>query len=414
MTTMRPYNPETDRDACHRIWREVGWMEADNKTQAAAFDLFIQAGRALVAEVNGEAECLVLSAPGTIRHIKDDLPFNCITGVTTSRVARKQKLAGRLTARAIAESVADGAIVSGLGMFEQGYYDRLGYGTGSYECFLVLEPATLRIPAATRPPRRISADDAEAIHANRLARLRAHGSCTLTPVNITRAEMQWEDKGFGLGFFDGPNGELSHHICLIAGDNVENGPYRVHWMAYQNREQFRELLGLIKTLGDQISAVRMTEPQGIQLQDLLDKPFSRYRVTRKSDFDANPRALAYWQMRLCDVPAALAKTNLRGTDLKFNLDVTDPIEPLLPDDSAWRGVAGRYVVSLGEPSAAEPGHDASLPTLTSTVNAFTRLWLGVRPATGLAVTDELTGPEELLEELNWAFRLPRPTTDWDF
>jgi len=48
------------------------------------------------------------------------------------------------------------------------------------------------------------------------------------------------------------------------------------------------------------------------------------------------------------------------------------------------------------------------------VNAFTRMWLGARPATGLAVTDELTGPAALLEELDWALRLPEPKPDWDF
>jgi len=38
----------------------------------------------------------------------------------------------------------------------------------------------------------------------------------------------------------------------------------------------------------------------------------------------------------------------------------------------------------------------------------------VRPATGLAVTDELEGPQELLEELAWVLRLPDPKPDWDF
>ena len=48
------------------------------------------------------------------------------------------------------------------------------------------------------------------------------------------------------------------------------------------------------------------------------------------------------------------------------------------------------------------------------MGAFTRLWLDVRPATGLAVTDELAGPQELLEELDWLLRLPDPKPDWGF
>ncbi len=32
--------------------------------------------------------------------------------------------------------MADGALVSGLGMFDQGFYNHLGFGTGGYEmCF---------------------------------------------------------------------------------------------------------------------------------------------------------------------------------------------------------------------------------------------------------------------------------------
>jgi len=40
--------------------------------------------------------------------------------------------------------------------------------------------------------------------------------------------------------------------------------------------------------------------------------------------------------------------------------------------------------------------------------------LGVKPATGLAVTDQLKAPVSLLEKLNLAFRLPDPKPDWDF
>ena len=39
---------------------------------------------------------------------------------------------------------------------------------------------------------------------------------------------------------------------------------------------------------------------------------------------------------------------------------------------------------------------------------------GVRPATGLAVTDDLEAPRNLLEALDDAFRLPEPVRDWDF
>jgi len=61
---------------------------------------------------------------------------------------------------------------------------------------------------------------------------------------------------------------------------------------------------------------------------------------------------------------------------------------------------------------AAAGTDPALPTLTASVGAFTRLWLGVRPASGLAVTDDLTGPDDLLAGLDDAFHLPDPKPSW--
>ncbi|MGC9398016.1 MAG: hypothetical protein ACP5HM_02645 [Anaerolineae bacterium] len=52
--TFRAYNHERDREAAFRIWCEVGWTE-DDKPKREAFDLFVGACRALVAEVEGES-----------------------------------------------------------------------------------------------------------------------------------------------------------------------------------------------------------------------------------------------------------------------------------------------------------------------------------------------------------------------
>ncbi|MHC4130341.1 MAG: GNAT family protein, partial [Planctomycetota bacterium] len=95
----RAYDPDKDKEAVHRIWHETGWLETGHERQ---MDLFVEAGRSWVAEVNGAAECLVINAPGTVRHLEADLPMSCVAAVTTSRVARKQGFAARLTAKAIA------------------------------------------------------------------------------------------------------------------------------------------------------------------------------------------------------------------------------------------------------------------------------------------------------------------------
>ena len=48
------------------------------------------------------------------------------------------------------------------------------------------------------------------------------------------------------------------------------------------------------------------------------------------------------------------------------------------------------MVKLG-PNPRPFQESVGLPTLTATVSAFTRMWLGVRPATGLTITDDLQG-----------------------
>ncbi|MHC4319941.1 MAG: GNAT family N-acetyltransferase [Planctomycetota bacterium] len=409
----RAYDPDKDKEAVHRIWHETGWLETGHERQ---MDLFVEAGRSWVAEVNGAAECLVINAPGTVRHLEADLPMSCVAAVTTSRVARKQGFAARLTAKAIAADAADGALVSALGMFEQGFYNRLGFGTGCYEHLVWFNPAALRVGGRERPrvPRRITTDDWEMVHANRLRRFRGHGACNLEPADTTRSEMLVHKNGFGLGYTDGPDGELTHHLWASAREGVEFGPYRVEWLAWQTPQQFHELMGLVKNLGDQVALIRIREPAGVQLQDLLDKPFARSTVSEGSKFESRAKAIAYWQMRICDLPGCLAQTSLVSGDARFNLRLADPIEGFLAEGAPWRGVGGDYVVTLGGACGAERGTDAGLPTLTATVNAFTRLWLGVRAASGLRLTDDLDGPPALLEQLDHVLRLPEPHPDWDF
>ena len=407
------YDAERDAEAVKRIWHEVGWLDPTNKDDVKSLSLLIEASRGWVARIDGEAECLVLCASGDLRYLGEDVSMSGVMAVTTSRIARKQGFASRLTARAVAEEAAAGAALSGLGMFEQGYYDRLGFGTGTYEHRVSFVPAQLKVESARRPPKRLTADDWEQIHACRLRRKKGHGSVSFPDGLITRQNIAEHAKGFGLGYFDGPNGELTHHLwCRNFGE--ENGPYWVLWSAYENHDQFLELLGVLKNLGDQVLRVTLTEPAGIQLQDLVTQPMQHRTLTEKTKFETGTQSLAYWQTRICDLPACLAKTHLRCDDLKFNLKLSDPIEGRLEDDAPWKGVAGDYVVTLGRSSGAEPGSDSSLSTLKCSVNAFTRMWLGVRSASGLSVTDDVNAPPELFEELDWAFRLPECRRDWEF
>lgn len=409
---LRTYDAATDREAVHRIFREIGWFDT-TKEQEEGVDHHLSCAKVMVGELDGAVECVVLTVPSTVRYLDDDLPMCAVTDAATSHVARRQGLAARLTALSIARAAAEGALVAGLGMFDQGFYNQLGFGTGTYEHRVAFDPAQLRVAIPSRPAHRLSRADWEAIHAARLLRVRGHGAVNLTPAEMSRAEMLSTRNPVGLGYHDGPQGSLSHYVWCGAA-NLERGPYHVRWLAYRTREQFLELMALLKSLGDQLQLVVLTEPPGIQMQDLLDRPFRQEQITEHSPYAAGVRARAWWQMRILDLPRCVAHSHLPAGALRFNLRLSDPIEAYLEPDVPWRGVAGDYVLELGPASDAVPGVDPALPTLTATVNAFTRLWLGVGSARGLAITDELSGPEELLARIDDLLRLPKPMTDWEF
>jgi len=406
----RDYDPQQDRHAVLRIWREAGWLKEQLEESV---DLAAQAGRVMVAEVDGEAECTVATTPGTVRYLDADLPFSAVAAVTTSHVARKQGLGKCLTALAVAADAAAGALIAGLGMFEQGYYNQIGFGTGSYDHRIAFDPLRLNVRVKPRSPRRIRSDDWVTAHAARLVRWRGHGSCNLSAPEMTRLEMLEGANNFGLGYADGPDGALSHYFWCHPQD-LEHGPYYMKWIVFQTTEQFWELMALIRSLGDQVRLVWMIEPPGIQMQDLLQQPFRARHMTRNSRFEAGCWAVAPWQMRICDLPGVLAQTHLPGDPVHFNLSLSDPIEDYLDEGAPWRGVGGDYRVELGPSSGAERGRAPALPTLSATVGAFTRMWLGVRPAGGLAMTDALAGPAELLARLDRLLRLPDPKPDWEY
>jgi len=408
MPGIRAYNPERDHDAVKRIWLEVGWLEKE-KTQP--LDIILEASHGMVGDVHDAAECFVITSEAKLRYQDVDLPMAAVTGVTTSRIARKQGLARHVLARALSRDVQEGAVLSGLGMFEQGYYNRMGYGTGPYEIWADFDPSTLSVPSPSKPPLRLSGEDSDRMHACRLKRMRRHGSVNLLHPGLTKADISWASHGFGLGYEQ--DGTLTHFLFCDTKD-VEYGPYTVWFSAYQNHTQLLDLLGIIKSLGDQVHSVHMHEPPGIQMQDFLKNPFRLRRKTEKGKYASRIRAHAYFQYRMLNVEACLQKTRIPCEPLRFNLSLTDPIGDLLQGEDGWQGVAGSYIVELGPQSSAQKGSDEALPLLSASVGAFTRMWLGVRPASSLAVSDDLAGDAELLADLDSAIQLPLPQTDWDF
>jgi hypothetical protein len=404
----RNFDPQKDRRAAHRIWEETGWLEEGSKE---SLELSLDTCSSWVAELGGEVECLVLTAPGSMRYLLHEIPFSSVCAVVTGRAGRKQGLATFLTARAVAEAASDGAKIVGLGMFEEGFYNRLGFGTGAYEHIIRFSPSRLATNAEHRPPKRLTIAEYKEIHACRLQRLKRHGSCSIFSPELTKAHMLEYRNGFGLGYCDGPKGELSHHVWFSIEGQIEGGNYRVEWLSYRNWQQFLELLAVIKSLGDEVATIHMVEPPGIQLQNFVHKPFMGRRFNLRGTNEYQTEARANWQMRLTDLGGSLEKTQLNGVEIRFNLKLHDPIDEYLDRDQKWRGIGGEYIVTLGPRSEAEPGKDPKLPVLTTTVDTFTRMWIGVLSASALSVSGSLRGPQVLLDALD-AINLPVPHPDW--
>lgn len=402
------YDHERDFEAVDRIYREVGWMDTDDSKLHA--DVAREAYEGIVFRLDGQAECAAITALGGMRHLQADLDLVVVTGVTTSHVARKLGAAKRVTAAAIARRAVAGGEMASLGMFEQGFYDRLGFGSGAYSRSVWFDPASLKVDRRFRPPKRLTKESWRDVHHAMCERMRGHGSCVLHAPEIIRGKLGLTRNPIGLGYYDG--GSLSHFVWGEA--EGDHGPYRVTWYAYQTPEQLVELLALIRSLGDQIVVVNMEEPAEIQFQDLLSSPFRNRRLSKGSKYANSHQTHTRWQARMLDVPRCLAKTHLPDEDLNFNLVLTDPIAEHLDPGSGWFGVAGDYVVVLGERSAARPGREAGLPTLRASVGAFTRCWLGVRSPSVLARTDDLDADPGLLDELDHVLRLPQPQIGWEY
>ena len=405
-----PYVHERDFKAVRRIHFEVGWLEDDK--DAKAFEKAAPHFDGVIFPIDGKAECAVLTTPGAMRYLDTDLDMTAVMGVTTSRIARKLGAAGRLTAHSLSTAAANGSEIAVLGMFEQGFYDRLGFGTGAYSRYLRFDPTTLTVSNAFRTPQRLTKKHWRQAHQAMVERKRGHGGCVLHKPEMLRFDLSVWPNPVALGYRDGEDGALSHFFWGSAKD--EHGPYRIGAYAYQNAQQLFELLALAKSLGDQVVSFAMEEPPEIQMQDLLREPFRHRGLAEGSNHAGYHRTYAYWQARILDLPKCMGKTRLDAEPVTFNLRLTDPIAAYLDDDAAWQGVAGDYTVTLGEESAAEPGQSKGLPTLAASVGAFTRMWLGVRSASSLALTDDLNANEELLRNLDRALRLPPPHLGWDF
>ena len=410
--SIRPFNKKKDFPSVRRLWEEIAWIDRGDDDDAKFLEQFLSNSNNLVAELNGEAECLVSSCPGSIRHLETDVSMTVIAAVTTSLIARKQGFASRTTARAIAEGAEAGMATAVLGMFEQGYYSRLGFGNGAYAQIARFNPASLNIEKKFEPPIRLTEKDYVDMHSALTRRWRGHGSVHIQPPQHLHADFGWTDEPVGLGYRS-EDGELTHFFW---GENKgEYGPLRISAMAYRNREQLLELLALIKSMGNQLQLVRLTETEHMQMQDLLEEPFRAQNKSEGGKYPELIRSEAWWQLRINDLPRCIAATHLPSRPtLSFNLSVDEPIGRYLDKQQSWQGIGGDYTVHLGETSEAVSGHQAGLPLLKANTNGISRLWLGCASANRLATSGEISAKQDLLDQLDSTLKLPLPQPGWEF
>ena len=410
---IRPYDAERDAKPVRRIWEETRWIDRDDEDDAAHLRGMLDNSRALVGELEGEAECVTISSPASIRYLGRDIPLGIVAAVTTSPRGRRAGLASRATAGLVQQDAEAGMMVSALGMFEQGFYSRLGFGNGPCELRWSIDPASLNVDARPGIPVRITLEDSEDVARAMGRRALRHGGVRILNPAHVRADMGWTENPVGLGYRDS-EGELSHFFWGEMKD--ENGPYIVTAIAWREAGQLQELLALLKGFGDQAQLVKLIEPAGLQLQDFIARPFRESNSPKQGDWRKGAEAEAWWQARINDLAGCLEQVSLphSGAALSFNLHLDDPIAGFLPDTGGWRGVGGDYVVELGASSGAKPGKRQGLPSLNAGVGGFTRLWLGCAEAGAIAATGQIEAPRQLLDDLEATLRLPIPRTGCEF
>ncbi len=405
------YDKEKHLEKCISIWMDAGWLMNGQEKLA---NLWFDSADALVGKHVNDVVALGLAHSGTFHHAahSQNISFCAISAITVAFQGRKLGFAGTLTAELLARGAERGEAFAGLGMFEQGFYDRLGFANFPYTRIAEFRPSELMLSGSfSSDPVRLGKENWQDIHQNRINRLRYHGSVNLPPV-ITRADMEINKKTFAIGFRN-KNGEMTHHY-VVRSVKGEHGPMRVIWMAFQTPDQFKDILLSIKSFGDQIDIVSLQEPPGIQFQSLLRKPISSSRQSTGSvERKVGTRTGCWSQGRILDVEKCVNGMKCTGEECSFNLILTDPVEKYLDSSFEWRGCGGEYTIRFSNRSNAELGITEGLPVMQCSVNTFSKLWTGTAKASMLPYTDKITAPSSLLEKLDKTLNLPEPSFDWD-
>ena len=408
----RPYNSDSDHEAVCRIIRECGWPNPQrSKEFEEAYKNFLKSGSADVVEWNGQAETLVTTHKGSISMPGGELPLCAVTSVCVSQILRRSGAATRLTARVLAD-MAQECTVAALGIFDQGFYNKLGFGAFPYSYSVAVDPITLMVPGLKRRPVRLGFADAGRMLRNFLGRMPHHGQVQIPSEEFLAMGMHETENGLGIGFENG-RGELSHHLWMAP--EKDEDIYTVYWMVFNDLAGLIELLSFVKSLADQVKCIHFTEPSGIQIQDLLSRPFRMRESTEGGKYRNELTAESWHQARILNMEKTFSALKIPHGELSFELELFDPIDSYLADDGPWRGVGGLWSIHVGENgSEARKVSKTSTVPVRASVNALTRLVFGVQKASNLQFMDDFSAPDNLIRELDKKLCLPLPFMDWDF
>ncbi len=410
---------DRDMDDILRVWTETGWFDGEDRPERFIKQFFeANDGRSVVARLNGHTESVVHRSLGSMHYDDTQVSLGGVTAVTTSRIARRLRMASRLTARTVAHLGDEGVAVAALGMFEQGFYDRVGFAAGSYENRVQVYPGDLDIPVPYRTPERLDLDDdLEEIHAAIVDRMPWHGGIAVGGERLSQAGAQIDDQPTLFGYRT--DGTLSHFLMLEM--KGENGPDRVLGMAYQTKYQCLELLRLIQEWGDQVDSIRFVEPVWLKAQEFMRQPGREYRRTKGTAHEMHIDADAWWQARIVDLDACVRAMRPAGREFSIAVEVDDPIQDHLVDSGyagSWQPLSGLWRLTFGPNAGAErlaPDTANDTPAdLVTTVNALTQWWLGVTSADTLAVVGAFEAKPDVIDQLDdLTAHLPTPQLGWD-
>ena len=126
------------------------------------------------------------------------------------------------------------------------------------------------------------------------------------------------------------------------------------------------------------------------------------------------RSIAYQQLRICNLENCIKAVKYQGESYSFNLSLTDPINDFLEEGDKVYTCEGDFTVTIGTESSIKNGLIESLPLIKGNINGFTRLWIGIIPATTIGLVEDLQIDDVLIDNLVNTFYKPEARSDLDY